>query len=120
MEAYAEGFELLKAKEAFALDPANIAKIWNHGSVIRSWLLELTTSALDEAPALETVRSFVEDSGEGRWTVKESVDLGVPMPVITLALQLRFRPRQDQPFAGRLLAAMRKKFGGHSIREIGH
>ena len=116
MQAYAEGFELMRAKEEFGLDLAQIAGIWRHGSVVRSWLLDLTAAALDEDPALETIQAYVEDSGEGRWTVQESVDLNVPTPVISLALQARFRSRQEQPFGARLLAAMRNQFGGHAVR----
>ncbi len=117
MQAYAEGFELMMAKEDFGLDVAQIAGIWRHGSVVRSWLLDLTAAALDEDPALETIQAYVEDSGEGRWTVQESVDLNVPTPVISLALQARFRSRQEQPFGARLLAAMRNQFGGHAVRK---
>ena len=117
MQAYAEGFELMRAKEEFGLDLAQIAEIWRHGSVVRSWLLDLTAAALDEDPALETIQAYVEDSGEGRWTVQESVDLNVPTPVISLALQARFRSRQEQPFGARLLAAMRNQFGGHAVRK---
>ncbi len=116
MQAYAEGFELLEAKGDFGLDMAQISRIWGHGSVVRSWLLELTSRALQENPEMEGIQSYVEDSGEGRWTVQESVDLGVPLPVITAALQTRFRSRQEQPFSGKLLAAMREQFGGHSVR----
>ena len=116
MQAYAEGFELLEAKDAFDLDIARISRIWGHGSVVRSWLLELTSRALQENPEMEGIQSYVEDSGEGRWAVQESVDLGVPLPVITAALQARFRSRQEQPFSGKLLAAMRQQFGGHSVR----
>ena len=116
MQAYAEGFELLQAKGSFGLDIAQISRIWSHGSVVRSWLLELTSRALEENPAMEGIQSYVEDSGEGRWTVQESVDLGVPLPVITAALQTRFRSRQEQPFSGKVLAAMRQQFGGHSVR----
>ena len=117
MQAYAEGFELMRAKEEFGLDLAQIAGIWRHGSVVRSWLLDLTAAALDEDPALETIQAYVEDSGEGRWTVQEAVDLNVPTPVISLALQARFRSRQEQPFGARLLAAMRNQFGGHAVRK---
>ena len=116
MQAYAEGFELMRAKEEFGLDLAQIAGIWRYGSVVRSWLLDLTAAALDEDPALETIQAYVEDSGEGRWTVQESVDLNVPTPVISLALQARFRSRQEQPFGARLLAAMRNQFGGHAVK----
>ena len=116
MQAYAEGFELLQAKDDFGLDIAQISRIWSHGSVVRSWLLELTSRALVENPVMEGIQSYVEDSGEGRWTVQESVDLGVPLPVITASLQARFRSRQDQPFSGKLLAAMRRQFGGHAVK----
>ena len=117
MQAYAEGFELMGAKEDFGLDVAQIAGIWRHGSVVRSWLLDLTAAALEDDPGLETIQAYVEDSGEGRWTVQESVDLNVPTPVISLALQARFRSRQEQPFGARLLAAMRNQFGGHAVRK---
>ncbi|MDP2663625.1 MAG: decarboxylating 6-phosphogluconate dehydrogenase [Dehalococcoidia bacterium] len=117
MEAYAEGFELLQAKPDFALDLAQIADIWRYGSVVRSWLLDLTAAALKEDPKLEGLQGFVEDSGEGRWTVQESIELAVPMPVIALSLQARFRSRQDAPFAARLLAALRNQFGGHPVRK---
>ena len=116
MEAYAEGFELLQAKDEFALDLAQVAGIWRHGSVVRSWLLDLTAAALAENVTLEGLQSYVEDSGEGRWAVEESVELAVPVPVIALSLQARFRSRQQQPFAGKLLAAMRNQFGGHEVR----
>ena len=116
MEAYAEGFELLQAKDEFALDLAQVAGIWRHGSVVRSWLLDLTAAALAENVTLEGLQSYVEDSGEGRWAVEESVELAVPVPVIALSLQARFRSRQQQPFAGKLLAAMRNQFGGHELR----
>ena len=116
MQAYAEGFELMGAKEEFDLDLAQIAEIWRYGSVVRSWLLDLTAAALDDDPGLETIQAYVEDSGEGRWTVQESVDLNVPAPVISLALQARFRSRQEQPFGARLLAAMRNQFGGHAVK----
>ena len=116
MQAYAEGFELMQAKEEFALDLGQIAETWRYGSVVRSWLLDLAAQALHEDPELEGLQAYVEDSGEGRWTVQESVELAVPTPVITLSLQQRFRSRQDQPFGGRLLAALRNQFGGHSVR----
>ncbi len=116
MQSYAEGFELMQAKQEFNLDLRHIAEIWRHGSVVRSWLLDLTAAALAEEPDLASLESYVDDSGEGRWTVQESVDLAVPTPVITLSLQARFRSRQDQPFGGRLLAAMRNQFGGHAVK----
>ncbi len=116
MQAYAEGLQLLHAKESFRLDLAQIAELWRHGSVVRSWLLDLSAQALKEDPRLEGLRAYVEDSGEGRWTVQESVELGVSLPVIALALQERFRSRQENPFAARLLAALRQRFGGHAVR----
>ena len=116
MQAYAEGFEIMEAKKEFDLDLAQIAETWRHGSVVRSWLLDLALAALEEDPNLESLQAHVDDSGEGRWTVQEAVDLAVPAPVITLALQQRFRSRQDQPFGGRLLAALRNQFGGHAVR----
>ena len=116
MQAYAEGFELMEAKSEFNLDLARIAEIWRHGSVVRSWLLDLTAVALGDDPKLESLEGYVEDSGEGRWTVQESIELSVPTPVISLSLQARFRSRQDQPFGLRLLAAMRNQFGGHAVR----
>ncbi|MGI2335562.1 MAG: phosphogluconate dehydrogenase (NAD(+)-dependent, decarboxylating) [Dehalogenimonas sp.] len=117
MQAYAEGFELMKAKEEFNLDMAQISELWRYGSVVRSWLLDLGAAALREDPELDKLTSWVADSGEGRWTVEEAVELGVPLPVITLALQSRFRSRQDQPFSGKLLAALRQQFGGHAVKE---
>ena len=118
MEAYAEGFEILAAKEEFDLDLTRIANTWRYGSVVRSWLLDLVVSALEEDPTLANLDAYVEDSGEGRWTVQESVDLGVPAPVITLALLQRFRSRQPQPFGAKLLAALRNRFGGHQVRRL--
>ena len=116
MQAYAEGFEILKASP-YGLDLGRIGGLWQHGSVVRSWLLDLTVDALQEDPALETVSDYVEDSGEGRWTVIESVERAVPAPVLTLALQARFRSRQESSFQGKLLAAMRNKFGGHAVKK---
>ena len=118
MQAYAEGFELLQARQAdFDLDLTTIAKTWQHGSVVRSWLLDLAVLALEEDPGLESLSAYVDDSGEGRWTVNESVDLAVPTPTITAALYQRFRSRQEEPFGARLLAALRNQFGGHAVRE---
>ena len=119
MQSYAEGFELLAAKEEFDLDLSAVAETWLHGSVVRSWLLELTAAALREDPGLEGLEAFVEDSGEGRWTVQESVDLAVPVPAISAALQQRFRSRQDGPLGAKLLAALRQQFGGHAVRRSG-
>ena len=117
MQAYAEGFELMNAKEEYGLDLSQISEIWQHGSVVRSWLLDLTAEALSEDRNMDTVKAYVEDSGEGRWTVQESIELSVPAPVITLALQMRFRSRQDESFGAKLLAYMRNKFGGHAVRK---
>jgi 6-phosphogluconate dehydrogenase len=119
MQAYAEGFELMGHKEVFNLDLGQIANIWRFGSVVRSWLLDLTAQTLRENPTLDGIAAYVPDSGEGRWTVVESIDLDVPIPVITLALQQRFRSRQDSPFAAKLLSAMRGQFGGHSVKKEG-
>ncbi len=116
MQAYAEGFEILRAKKEFGLDLYQIAELWRHGSVVRSWLLDLTAAALAEDPELSDLRGWVADSGEGRWTVFESIDLDVPAPVITLALQMRFVSRQDESYAAKLLAAMRNQFGGHAVK----
>ena len=117
MQAFAEGLELLEAKDEFGLDLAAICENWRYGSVIRSWLLDLTAEELKEDPGLDSLSSYVDDSGEGRWTVDASVELAVPAPVITAALQMRFRSRQDNPMGGRALAAMRNAFGGHSVRK---
>ena len=116
MQAFAEGFELMDAKHDLELDLAQIAHIWRYGSVVRSWLLDLTAAALDEDANLEGIEAYVEDSGEGRWTLEESIDLAIPIPVIAASLQTRFRSRQDSPFGAKMLAAMRNQFGGHSIR----
>jgi len=117
MQAYAEGFELMRHKEDFGLDLHQIAEIWRHGSVVRSWLLDLTANALATNPDLEGIAGWVSDSGEGRWTVMESIDLACSIPVITAALQRRFRSREEEPFGDRLLAAMRNQFGGHAVKE---
>ncbi len=116
MQAFAEGFELLEAKKEMALDLEQISKIWQHGSVVRSWLLDLMADAFSDDVSLSSLSDYVDDSGEGRWTVQDSIDLAVPTPVLTLALQMRFRSRQDNAFAGKVLNAMRAGFGGHSIR----
>lgn len=117
MQAYAEGFEIMKAKEAFDLDLHQIAEIWRFGSVVRSWLLDLTANALSEDQSLSDIEPWVADSGEGRWTVFEAIDLDVPAPIITLALQARFVSREEDHYAARLLAAMRNQFGGHAIKK---
>lgn len=117
MQAYAEGFDLMQDKSEFGLDLAQIAELWRHGSVVRSWLLDLTANALKENPSLEGIAAYVPDSGEGRWTVMESIELGTAIPVITLALQRRFRSRDEAPFSDKLLSAMRNQFGGHAIKK---
>jgi 6-phosphogluconate dehydrogenase len=119
MQAYAEGFELMSHKKELGLDLAQIAEIWRHGSVVRSWLLDLTANALAENPTLEGIAAWVPDSGEGRWTVVEAIELNCAIPVITLALQRRFRSREVAPFADKLLAAMRNQFGGHAVKREG-
>ena len=119
MQSYAEGFALLESKQEFGLDLKQVAAIWQDGSVVRSWLLDLAARALQENPRLEGIEPWVEDSGEGRWTVQESVESAVPAPVITLALMARFRSRQPRSFAERLLAALRNQFGGHAIKRPG-
>jgi 6-phosphogluconate dehydrogenase len=115
MQAYAEGFEIMKASP-YGLDLRSIASLWNHGSVVRSWLLELAESAFTDDPNLDHVKGYVEDSGEGRWTVMESIDQAVPAPILTLALQSRFRSRQSDSFQAKVLAALRHKFGGHPVK----
>ena len=117
MHAYAEGFEIMRAKAEFDLDLHQIAEIWRYGSVVRSWLLDLTAGALADDQELSDIKDWVADSGEGRWTVFNSIDLDVPAPVITLALQMRFMSRQDESYAAKLLAAMRNQFGGHAIKQ---
>ncbi len=116
MQAFAEGFELLEAKDEMNLDLQQIAEIWQHGSVVRSWLLDLMADAFASDKNLSSLSDYVDDSGEGRWTVQDSINLAVPTPVLTLALQMRFRSRQDNSFAGKVLNAMRAGFGGHKIR----
>lgn len=117
MQAFAEGFSILKAKKEFEMDLAQISKIWQHGSVVRSWLLDLAVNALTEDATLEEIKPWVADSGEGRWTVFESIDLDVPAPIITLALQMRFASRDEENFSARMLAALRNQFGGHAIKK---
>ena len=115
MQAYGEGFELLRSS-SFDLDLAQIAEVWRHGSVVRSWLLDLAARALEEDPQLEHVEGWVEDSGEGRWTVETAIDNAVPVPAIAQALFARFASRQDDSFSAKMLAALRHQFGGHSVR----
>ncbi len=116
MQAYAEGFAVLQGKTDFGLDLHQVAEIWRYGSVVRSWLLELTEQALAENPTLKGIEPWVADSGEGRWTVAEALELNIPAPIITLALQQRLRSREVDPFMERLLAMMRNKFGGHEVK----
>jgi 6-phosphogluconate dehydrogenase len=116
MQAYAEGFALLESKREFDLDLKRVAAIWQDGSVVRSWLLDLVARALEENPGLQGIEPWVEDSGEGRWNVLEAVESAVPAPVTALALMARFRSRQPESFADRLLAALRHQFGGHEIK----
>jgi 6-phosphogluconate dehydrogenase len=116
MQAFAEGFSILRHKEEFGLDLAQIAEIWRYGSVVRSWLLDLTADALKENPTMSGIAPYVPDSGEGRWTVAEAIDLDVPAPVISLSLIQRLRSRDQESFADRLLSAMRNKFGGHAVK----
>lgn len=118
MEAYAEGFDILKAKGEFDLDLHQVAEIWRFGSVIRSWLLDLTAKALEEDMNLSQIEGWVDDSGEGRWTVLDSIDLDVPAPVIYLSLMMRFVSRREESYAAKLLAAMRHQFGGHSVKTV--
>jgi 6-phosphogluconate dehydrogenase len=115
MQAYAEGFELLQASD-YKIDVGAVAEVWRHGSVVRSWLLDLAARALAEDPDLSRLDAYVEDSGEGRWTVKEAIDRGVPLPAISAALFTRYASRQDNSFAGRVLAALRNQFGGHAVK----
>ncbi|HSG45166.1 MAG TPA: decarboxylating 6-phosphogluconate dehydrogenase [Anaerolineales bacterium] len=117
MQAYAEGFSLMKAKEEFDLDLAKISHVWQHGSVVRSWLLDLAANALDEDTELADIKPWVADSGEGRWTVFESIDLDMPAPVITLALQMRFASRDEENYTARMLSALRNQFGGHAMKK---
>ncbi len=117
MQAFAEGFGILKAKEEFGLDLSQISHIWQNGSVVRSWLLDLAANALDEDTELKDIKPWVADSGEGRWTVFESIDLDVPAPVITLALQMRFASRDEENYPARMLSALRNQFGGHAMKK---
>jgi 6-phosphogluconate dehydrogenase len=115
MQGYAEGFELM-AKSEYGLDLGKIADVWMHGSVVRSWLLELAVGALQQDPKLEKLKGYVQDSGEGRWMIQDAIDKDVPVPTLTAALFTRFRSRQEESFAEKMLAALRNAFGGHSVR----
>jgi 6-phosphogluconate dehydrogenase len=117
LQAYAEGYEILHASKEFKLDLHQIAKVWNHGSVVRSWLNELAQLAFAHDPNLDQLKGFVEDSGEGRWTVQEAIDLDVPAPVITLSLLARLRSRQADSFSAKVIAALRNEFGGHAVKK---
>jgi 6-phosphogluconate dehydrogenase len=117
MQAYAEGFEIMRARQDFNLNLHAIASAWRYGSVVRSWLLDLAEAALREDPDLAGLKGYVEDSGEGRWTIQAAIDLDVPAPVITLSLFERFHSRQPESFAAKVLAAMRKGFGGHAVKK---
>jgi 6-phosphogluconate dehydrogenase len=116
MQAFAEGFEILKARKDFDLDLKQISEIWRYGSVVRSWLLDLAANALADDPNLSHIKPWVEDSGEGRWTVFEAINEDVPAPVITLSLMMRFASRQDDSYAFKMLAALRNQFGGHAVK----
>ena len=116
MQAYAEGFSILQHKAEMSLDLAQVAELWRHGSVVRSWLLDLTARALSENPSMQGIAPYVSDSGEGRWTVAEAIDLDVPAPVITLSLLQRLRSRDTDSYADKLLSAMRNQFGGHAVK----
>jgi len=116
MQAYAEGFELL-TRSQYEVDVSKVAALWRHGSVVRSWLLDLTARALEEDPTLAGLTSYVEDSGEGRWTLQDAVERAVPMPALAASLFTRFRSREDNPFAERLLSALRNQFGGHAVHK---
>ena len=116
LQAYAEGYEILHASQDFDLELGRIAKLWNHGSVVRSWLNELAERAFSRDEELANIRGYVEDSGEGRWTVEEAMRLDVPAPVITLSLLARFRSRQEESFGAKVIAALRKEFGGHAVK----
>ncbi|MGE5217026.1 MAG: phosphogluconate dehydrogenase (NAD(+)-dependent, decarboxylating) [Chloroflexota bacterium] len=116
LQAYGEGFELLKASR-YDLDLAKIARLWNQGSVVRSWLLELAENAFQKDPRLEGIRGYVDDSGEGRWTVQEAIDRNVPAPVLMLSLFARFASRQEDSFSAKVIAALRNEFGGHAVKK---
>jgi 6-phosphogluconate dehydrogenase len=115
LQGYAEGFEILKASP-FTFDLVQLSRLWNHGSVIRSWLLELAQAALERDPELAHIKGYVDDSGEGRWTLHEAIDHAVPAPALAMSLFMRFRSRQDDSFSAKVLAALRNEFGGHPVR----
>ena len=117
LQAYAEGYEILHASKDFKLDLHKIAGVWNHGSVVRSWINELAEIAFSKEGNVDGLKGFVADSGEGRWTVQEAIDLDVPAPVITLSLLMRLRSRQDDSYGGKVIAALRNEFGGHAVQK---
>ena len=116
LEAYAEGFELMHARKEFGLDLGKIAELWNHGSVVRSWLLDLSVNVFRQDPSLGSVKGYVADTGEGKWTVIEAIEQGIPAPVTTLSLLQRFRSRQESSFSAKVIAALRGEFGGHEVK----
>lgn len=117
LQAYAEGYEILHGSKLFQIDLHQVAGVWNHGSVVRSWLNELAERAFAGDPQLADLRGYVDDSGEGRWTVQEAIDIDVPAPVITLSLLARLRSRQDESFGAKVIAALRHEFGGHAVKK---
>lgn len=117
LQAYAEGFEMLEASDFDKLDLRAVARLWNRGSVVRSWLLELAERAFEQDPTLASVRGFVDDSGEGRWALMETIEKSVPAPVLALSLMMRFRSRQQDSFAAKVIAALRNEFGGHAVKK---
>jgi 6-phosphogluconate dehydrogenase len=117
LEAYGEGFEIMNARKEFDLDLGKISELWNHGSVVRSWLLELAVRAFNDDPKLSSIAGYVEDTGEGRWTVIDAIESGVPAPNIALSLLQRFRSRQEESFSAKVIAALRNQFGGHAVKK---
>ncbi|MBV9277111.1 MAG: 6-phosphogluconate dehydrogenase, partial [Candidatus Eremiobacteraeota bacterium] len=115
LAAYGEGFEILE-RSPFKFDLGQLAELWTHASVVRSWLLELAVLAFKEDPGLKNIRGYVDDTGEGRWTVQAAIDESVPAPVITLSLLSRFASRQDESFSAKVVAALRQQFGGHAVK----
>ena len=116
LQAYAEGYEILHASKSFSLDLKQISAVWNRGSVVRSWLNELAETAFAKDAGLEDLKGYIDDSGEGRWTVQEAIDLDVPAPIITLSLLTRLRSRQGESFGAKVIAALRNEFGGHAVK----
>jgi 6-phosphogluconate dehydrogenase len=116
MQSIAEGLEVLNKYDA-EMDLASVSKVWNHGSVVRSWLMELTQRALEKDRNLETIKGVMNSSGEGKWTVETALELGVPAPVITMSLLMRYRSQQDDTFSGKVVAALRNEFGGHEVEK---